>query len=104
MNTTTAIARSNTDSVTLHDGSLVDRRFYNKLKLAAEIGITKMKPGIPATFRKICGESVWLTLGCGEVILAGLCGVTLVRNDELPLTLLEYRDAQNARLYMLISQ
>lgn len=82
MTITTDVARPNSDRVTLHDGSLVDRDFYNKLKLAAEIGIEKMQPGIPATFRKICGNGVWQTLGCGEVIVAGLCGVTLVREME----------------------
>lgn len=91
----------NTAPVTLHDGSQVGRSFYNRIKLAAESGVQKMRPGVPTTLRKICGEGLWLTLGGGEVSLAGRCGVTMAGNDQSPLLLLDERDNRNARLYVL---
>jgi hypothetical protein len=91
----------NETPVTLHDGSQVSRSFYDRIKLAAEAGIPKMHPDVPTTLRKICGKGMWLTLGKREVPLAGLCGVTMAGNGDLPLTLLDERDGRNARLYVL---
>lgn len=91
----------NAAPVTLHDGSQVNRGFYNRLKLAAESGIPKMRPAVPTTFRKICGEAIWRTLVGGSVSLAGLCGVTMARNGELALTVLDEKDGKNTRLYVL---
>lgn len=95
------ITLPSTTAVTLHDGSQVSRRFYTRIKLAAESGVQKMRPGVPTTFRKICGDAIWLTLDGGEVSLAGLCGVTMAGNDQSPLLLLDERDGRNARLYVL---
>ena len=91
----------NTETVILHDGSQANRRFYNRHKHAAEAGIKKMRPEVPTTFRKICGDAMWNTLVGGEVSLAGLCGVTMAHNDPSPLRLLNERDGRNARLYVL---
>ena len=91
----------NTETVILHDGSQANRGFYNRIKHAAEVGIKKMRPGVPMTFRKICGDAMWNTLVGGEVSLAGLCGVTMAHNDPSPLRLLNERDGRNARLYVL---
>jgi len=90
----------NTAPVTLHDGSQVGRSFYNRIKRAAESGVSRMRPGVPTTLRKICGDGLWLSLGGRDVILAGLCGVTMVRNGELPMSLLDQHDGQNARRYV----
>ena len=90
-----------TETVILHDGSQANRGFYNRLKHAAEAGVKKMRPEVPMTFRKICGDAMWQTLVGGEVSLAGLCGVTMARNGDLRLTVLEKRDEKNARLYVL---
>ena len=92
---------SKTTPVTLHDGSQVSRRFYKRIKLAVESGVPKMRPGVPTTLRKICGDAIWLTLDGGEVSLAGRCGVTMAGNDQSPLRLLDERDGRNARLYVL---
>jgi hypothetical protein len=89
------------EPVTLHDGSKASRVFYTRIKQAAELGIQKMRAGVPTTLRKICGNGIWRTLVGGEVSLAGLCGVTMARKGELPLTLLGEKDAKNARLYLL---
>lgn len=91
----------NTAPVTLHDGSQVGRSFYNRIKLAAKSGALKMRPDVPMTLRKICGDAVWLTLDGGEVSLAGRCGVTMARSDHSLLRLLDERDGRNARLYVL---
>jgi len=92
---------SSTTPVTLHDGCQVGRSFYNRIKLAAESGVQKMRPGVPTTLRKICGDAIWLTLDGSEVSLAGRCGVTMAGNDQSPLRLLDERDGRNARLYVL---
>jgi hypothetical protein len=89
------------EPVVLHDGSSVSRAFYNRVKEAMLAGVPTMRPGARASLRKLCGSPRWRTFGIGEVSIAGLCGVTIAQRGEVPLNVLDEKDARNARLYQL---
>ena len=95
-----ATVKQDAERITLHCGTEVSTDFYNRNKEAALLGIRKMQPGQKWTFRKICGEAHWLTLDVSETSLAGLCGVTMAKRDELRLDLAG-KDDQHAQLYVL---
>lgn len=95
-----AMAKPAAERITLHCGTEVSADFYNRNKKAAQAGIRYMEPRQKKTFRKICGEAHWRTMTVGDASLAGLCGVTMVARDELPLVPAG-KNRRNARLYVL---
>ncbi|MBK6593300.1 MAG: hypothetical protein IPG23_11440 [Burkholderiales bacterium] len=89
------------EPVVLHDGTSVSPAFYSRVKDAILAGIPMMRPGVRLSLRKICGGPRWRTFDISEVAIAGLCGVTIARRGEVPLDVLNEKDARNARLYQL---
>jgi hypothetical protein len=95
----TAPVKPTVERITLHCGTEVSHEFYDRNKQAAEAGISKLKADEKRTFRQICGPEHWVTLSVGEASFAGLCGMTMVLRNELPL-IPDGKDGRNAQLYV----